>query len=407
MGLVVLKFGGTSLADADLIRSTAQRAISVKESGKDVVVVVSAMGDETDRLYDLAYQFMENPPLRELDMLVSTGEQVSIALMSIAIQSLGQDSISFVAGQIGFRTDGYHSKAKILDIERDRLDEALRAGKIVVVAGFQGVDEEFNITTLGRGGSDTSAVALAAVLGAEVCEINKDVDGVFTADPSIVPKARLLDTISYDEMLELAGMGAGVLHSRSVELAKKHNVPLRVRSSFNEEPGTLVCEETPEAAVPCVSGATYNKKEARVSLRDVPDRPGVASTILQRIAERNINVDMIMQNPGHHGVTDVAFTVPKLDLQESMDVCREVAAEIGAKGVEADDKIAKISAIGSGMRDHPGVAFRMFEALAAEGVNIENISTSEIKISCIVREEDCDRSLRAVHDAFEMDKAAV
>jgi aspartate kinase len=405
MGLVVLKFGGSSLANPELIKSAARRVIATKQSGKDVIVVVSAMGDETDRLYDLAYEFMDNPPPRELDMLVSTGEQVSIALMSIAVQSMGLDAISFIAGQIGVRTDSFHSKAKILDIERDRVDRALGEGKIVVIAGFQGVDEGFNITTLGRGGSDTSAVALAAVFGAEVCEINKDVDGVFTADPNIVPGARLMKTISYDEMLELAGMGAGVLHSRSVELAKKHNVPIRVRSSFNETPGTLVCEENEEENAPPARGATFNKKEARVSLRSVPDRPGVASTILQRIAARNINIDMIMQNPGHRGVTDVAFTVPKSDLRETMEVCRQVSSEIGAKGVEADDRIAKISVIGSGMRHHSGVAYRMFDALAKQSINIENISTSEIRISCVVRDQDCDRALRAVHDAFEMEKA--
>ena len=404
MGRVVSKFGGSSLADTDLIRTAARRAIATKESGNDVIVVVSAMGNETDRLYDLANELMENPPPRELDMLVSTGEQVTISLMSIAIQSLGHDAISFIGGQIGIRTDGYHSKAKILDIsQRGRVDEALKEGKIVIVAGFQGVDEDLNITTLGRGGSDTSAVALAAVFGADVCEINKDVDGVCTADPRIVPDAKLMDKISYDEMLELAGMGAGVLHSRSVELAKKHRVPLRVRSSFNETPGTLVCE-LPADNAPVVRGATFNVKESKVTLCQVPDRPGVASTILQRIAERNINVDMIIQNPGHEGITDLAFTVPKLDLPETMEVLSSVSDEIGASEVVSQDDIAKISVIGSGMQRSSGVAFRMFNALASEGINIENISTSEIRISCIVKADDCERSLRAAHAAFELGK---
>lgn len=402
MGIVTLKFGGSSLAHADLIKSAARRAINTKESGKDVIVVVSAMGDETDRLYGLADEIMDDPPAREMDMLVSTGEQVSIALMSIAIHSMGHDAISFLGGQIGMRTDNYHSKAKIIDIQTDRVDAALADGKIVIVAGFQGVDEDANITTLGRGGSDTSAVAIASVFNADVCEINKDVDGIFTADPRIVPGARLLDTISYDEMLELAGMGAGVLHSRSVELAKKHSVPLRVRSSFNENPGTLVCDEPDDSDVPVVRGATFNKKEAKITLERVPDQPGIASTILQRIAERNINIDMIIQNPGHHGVTDVTFTVPKSDLHETMDVSRSVADEINAGEVVSDDQIAKISVIGSGMRNHPGVAHKMFVSLANAGVNIQNISTSEIKISCIVREGDCDDSLRAVHDAFDL-----
>ncbi|MBI2195182.1 MAG: aspartate kinase, partial [Planctomycetes bacterium] len=400
MAIVVQKFGGTSVGDTKLIKAAAQRVIDTKLSGKDLIVVVSAMGQETDRLYDLAYEIMDDPPPRELDMLVSTGEQVSIALMSIAMHSLGHDAISFVAGQIGVRTDSYHSKAKILDIQRERVDAALREGKIVIVAGFQGVDEQSNITTLGRGGSDTSAVALAAVFGAELCEIYKDVDGVFTADPRIVPSARLLDTISYDEMLELAGMGAGVLHSRSVELAKKHGVPLRVRSSFNRQPGTLVRREDNGEAKP-LTGVTFNKKEAKITLHRVPDRPGVASTILHPIAQRNINVDMIIQNPGRNGVTDVTFTVPKSDLAEALQVCGQVASEIGAEKVLSDDRVAKVSAVGGGMRHHPGVAHRMFAALALEGINIQNISTSEIRISCIVRDEDCDRSLRAVHDAFE------
>lgn len=404
MSIVVQKFGGTSVGNTQLIKDAAKRVIDTKLSGKEMIVVVSAMGDETDRLYNLASEIMDNPPPRELDMLVSTGEQVSIALMSIAIHSLGHDAVSFVAGQIGVRTDSYHSKAKILDIQRDRVDAALREGKIVIVAGFQGVDEKANITTLGRGGSDTSAVALASVFEAELCEIYKDVDGVFTADPRIVPSARLLDSISYDEMLELAGMGAGVLHSRSVELAKKHRVLLRVRSSFNHQMGTLVCEEAEGPKKP-IAGATFNKKEAKLTLSQVPDRPGIASTILHRIADRNINVDMIIQNPGHHGVTDVTFTVLKSDLHEAMDVCRQVAAEIGAVKVVADDRVAKVSIIGSGMRHHPGIAHRMFSALAREGVNIQNISTSEIKISCIVRDTDCDRSLRAIHDAFELGKA--
>jgi len=280
----------------------------------------------------------------------------------------------------------------------------LAEGKIVVVAGFQGIDQEMNITTLGRGGSDTSAVALAAVFGADVCVINKDVDGVCTADPRIVPNASLLKTISYDEMLELAGMGAGVLHSRAVELAKKHNVPLRVRSSFNEKPGTLVCEEDPNEQQPMARGATFNKEEARVTISEVPDKPGMAATILKHIAERNINIDMIIQNPGHSGLADLTFTVPKSDLHETMEVCKEVSGEIGAKDVTSSEDIAKLSVIGSGMRAHSGVASRMFSALAEENVNIQNISTSEIKISCIVAEEDCDRSLRAVHGAFELDK---
>jgi aspartate kinase len=408
MGLVVHKFGGSSVADTDLIKTAAKRAIDTKKGGDkggdNVIVVVSAMGNETDKLYDLAKQIMENPPSREVDMLVSTGEQVSIALMSMAIQSFGQDAISFLGGQIGVRTDGYHEKAKILGIDKEKVEAAFAEGKIVVVAGFQGTDKQMNITTLGRGGSDTSAVALAAVFGADVCVINKDVDGVCTADPRIVPNASLLKTISYDEMLELAGMGAGVLHSRAVELAKKHNVPLRVRSSFNEKPGTLVCLEDPNQEQPMARGATFNKQEARVTISEVPDKPGMAATILKHIAERNINVDMIIQNPGRSGLADLTFTVPKSDLHETLEVCKEVSTQIGAKDVTSSEDIAKLSVIGSGMRAHSGVASRMFTALAKENVNIQNISTSEIKISCIVAEKDCDRSLRAVHEAFELDK---
>jgi len=404
MGLIVAKFGGTSLASADMIRRAARRVIRRKLQGNSVVVVVSARGQTTDELYGLAYEIAKEPSRRELDMLVSTGEQVSVALMAIAIQVLGHKAVSFLASQINLQTDSYHTKAKIKSIDQEKIKRALSEGNIVVVAGFQGVDEQGNITTLGRGGSDTTAVALAAVLNADLCEIYTDVDGVYTADPRLVPKARKLDQVSYDEMLELASLGAGVLHGRSVEFAKKYDVPLLVRSSFSTRSGTLVTEETKDMEDVVIRGAALARDAARITIRGVPDRPGVAARVCQAVAAKNINVDMIVQNSSTSGRADISFTVPKQDLKEAIEAARKLKNELGARGVHADSRIAKLSVVGVGMRSHAGVAEKMFSALAKEKVNIQMISTSEIKISCIIDDSSAQKALRAVHKAFELEK---
>jgi aspartate kinase len=403
--LLVQKFGGTSVADSDKILAAARRAIQAHARGEQVLVVVSARGHTTDELIALAKEINENPPAREMDMLLSTGEQVSVALMAMAIESLGVPAISFTGAQIGLVTDSFHTKARIRDISTERMVQALSEGKIVIVAGFQGVDEHYNITTLGRGGSDTTAVALAAVLGAGGCEIYTDVDGVYTTDPRIVPEARKIDRISFDEMLELASLGAGVMHSRSIEFAKKYGVPIHVRSSFSDAPGTwIVGEEDAHRLGVAVTGAALAKDEARITILGVPDRPGVVHSVFRTIAARNIVVDMIVQNVSTGGTTEVSFTVAKGDLPETLRAAESAAREIGASGVTHDVEVAKVSVVGSGMRTHTGVATAMFEALAAAGINLQMITTSEIKISVLVDRASAVSALRTVHKAFQLDQ---
>jgi aspartate kinase len=402
---VVQKFGGTSVADSDKILAAARRAIRAHQRGDQVLVVVSARGHTTDELIELAKEINERPPAREMDMLLSTGEQVSVALMAMAIQALGVPSISFTGAQIGIVTDSFHTKARIRNISTERMMQALGEGKIVIVAGFQGVDEHYNITTLGRGGSDTTAVALAAVLGADACEIYTDVDGVYTTDPRIVPEARKVDRISYDEMLEMASLGAGVMHSRSIEFAKKYDVPIHVRSSFSDTPGTwIVAERDARRLGVTVTGAALAKDEARVTILGVPDRPGVVHAIFHTIAAANIVVDMIVQNVATEGMTEVSFTVGSGDLAETLRAAEQAARAIGAKGVTHDAEVAKVSVVGLGMRTHTGVATTMFEALAEAGINLEMITTSEIKISVLVERESAAQALRVVHKAFALDQ---
>jgi aspartate kinase len=403
--LLVQKFGGTSVANSDKILAAARRAIRAHQRGDRVLVVVSARGHTTDELIELAREINERPPAREMDMLLSTGEQVSVALMAMAIQALGVPAISFTGAQIGIVTDSFHTKARIRNISTDRMLQALNDGKIVIVAGFQGVDENYNITTLGRGGSDTTAVALAAVLGADACEIYTDVDGVYTTDPRIVPEARKIDRISYDEMLELASLGAGVMHSRSIEFAKKYGVPIHVRSSFSDADGTwIVAERDARRLGVTVTGAALAKDEARITIVGVPDRPGVVHTIFRSIAAANIVVDMIVQNVGTEGTTEVSFTVGSGDLAETLLAAGLAARAIGASCVTHDAEVAKVSVVGLGMRTHTGVATLMFEALAEAGINIEMITTSEIKISVLIDRASSVAALRAVHRAFLLDQ---
>ncbi len=408
MPLLVQKFGGTSVADSDKILAAARRAIQAHNRGDRVLMVVSARGHTTDELIALAKEITETPPAREMDMLLSTGEQVSVALMAMAIESLGVPAISFTGAQIGLVTDSFHTKARIRNISTERMVQALNDGKIVIVAGFQGVDEHYNITTLGRGGSDTTAVALAAVLGADGCEIYTDVDGVYTTDPRIVPEARKIDRISYDEMLELASLGAGVMHSRSIEFAKKYGVPIHVRSSFSDAPGTwIVGEGDAKRLGVAVSGAALARDEARITIQGVPDRPGVVHGIFRTIGAAKIVVDMIVQNVSTGGVAEVSFTVAKGDLPETLRAAEAAARECGATGVTHESDVAKVSVVGLGMRTHTGVATAMFEALAAAGINIQMITTSEIKISVLVDRASAVPALRAVHEAFQLDRQAL
>ena len=403
MPLVVQKFGGTSVADSQKILAAARKAVRAQQEGNQVVMVVSAMGKNTDVLVDLAHQISDHPPAREMDMLLSTGEQVSVALMAMAIDSLGCKAISFTGAQIGIKTDSTHTKARIHSISAARMRQALDAGKIVIAAGFQGIDEDSNITTLGRGGSDTTAVALAAALEADACEIYTDVDGVYTTDPRVLPEARMVRQVSYDEMLELASLGAGVMHSRSIEFAKKFSVPIHVRSSFSDRPGTMITAH-PESPSQPVSGATLVKNEARVAILGVPDRPGASLTIFSKIAARNISVDMIVQNVGDHAKADISFTVLRDDLASTLEAVQEAAAELGAESVSHDDKVSKISVVGLGIATQTGVAQKMFRALANAGVNIQMITTSEIKISVLVDRDQAQNALRVVHRAFELEK---
>ncbi len=410
MPILVQKFGGTSVADANRIHLAARRAIRAKLGGKQVVMVVSAMGHTTDQLVDLAYQVARKPSKREMDMLLSTGEQVSIALMAMAIHEAGHDAISLTGAQVGMLTDDSHSMARIQSIDSGKLRGILDAGHIAIVAGFQGVTADFNITTLGRGGSDTTAVALAAASGAEVCEIYTDVDGVYTTDPRIVPEARKLDYVSYDEMLEMASLGAGVMHGRSIELGKKFNVPIHVRSSFTDNPGTMIMDTSklPGMEGITVSGATLKREVTRATFVGLPNQPGIVAGIFDEVAKRGLLVDDIIQNVTSAGIDCVlGFTVEGTrDSGEVHAVAELLAQRFAAKKVEIDDQLSRVSIIGVGMRSHRGVAAKMFEALAAEKVNIENISTSEIVVSVLVKRADGERALKAVHRAFELDRTA-
>ncbi|OGP79177.1 MAG: aspartate kinase [Deltaproteobacteria bacterium RBG_16_49_23] len=408
MALVVQKYGGTSVGDIDRIRNVARRIIQTRGENHQVVVVVSAMSGETDRLIRLAQQVAPDPDEREVDVLISTGEQVTVALLAMTLKSMGCDAKSYLGFQIKIATDSAFGKARITGIESEKMLEDLRNGKVVVVAGFQGVDESENITTLGRGGSDTTAVAVAAAIRADVCEIYTDVDGVYTTDPNICPKARKLSRISYDEMLEMASLGAKVLQIRSVEFAKKYDVPIHVRSSFNDHSGTIVCKEEREMERVVVSGVTYNKDEAKIEIMRVPDVPGVAAKLFKPIADANIVVDMIIQTTStEKGCADLAFTVPKTDFTKALQIVREGVKQMGGKEVLFDENIAKVSIIGVGMRSHSSVAAQMFSALAREGINIQMISTSEIKISCVIDSKYTELAVRALHDAFELDKPMV
>ncbi len=403
MSLVVQKYGGTSVADADRIRAVAEHVVHTKRQGHDVVVVVSAMGKTTDGLLRLAHDVSPEPHLRELDMLVSAGERISMALLCMAIHDMGVYATSFTGSQAGIVTDSTHGKAKIIEVRADRLRDGLALGHVVVVAGFQGVSLQKEVTTMGRGASDLTAVALASALGADACEIYTDVTGVFTADPRVVPKARRLAAVSYEEMLEMAATGGKVLALRSVEFARNHGVALHVRSSFTWEPGTWVRMEDANMEKAIISGVTHDLTEAKVTVVGVPDKPGIAARLFRALANEAVNVDMIEQNVSLGGVTDISFTLPKADLIAARRVTEAMAADIGATEVFADSDIGRISLVGAGMKTHPGVAATMFEALADEGVNIEMISTSSIRISCVVRGSDVERAVRALHDRFELE----
>jgi aspartate kinase len=406
VGLIVQKYGGTSVADPERIRAVAEHVAFTQSHGNDVVVVVSAMGKSTDNLIKLANEVSSIQPGRELDMLLTTGERVSMALLCMALAGRGIDAVSFTGSQVGIITDTSHGKAKILEVRGDRVREALAAGKVCVVAGFQGVSTTNEITTLGRGGSDTTAVALAAALGADSCEIYTDVTGVFSADPRIVPQARKLLRISADEMLEMAGAGSKVLALRSVEFARNHNVPLHVRSSFTWEPGTWVTvseEKEPSVEDPIISGVVTDVSEAKVTVLGVPDHPGVSAALFEPLAQSNVNVDMIVQNTSTEGTTDISFTVPIADMGVAEQIVARVAGEIGAAGVTHDNDIAKLSLVGAGMKTSPGIAAKMFRVLADEQVNIEMISTSTIRISVVIATADLERAARALHTAFDLD----
>ncbi len=402
MALVVQKYGGTSVGTTDKIKHVASRVKKTQDAGNDVVVVVSAMAGETNKLVDLCSQMMEPPDAREYDVVVSTGEQVTIGLLSMALKTMGIDAISLMGFQIPIHTDNVYAKARISRIENDRIFHNLKTGRVVVVPGFQGIDEGGNITTLGRGGSDTSAVALAAALKADSCEIYTDVEGIYTTDPNVVPEARKIPRISYDEMLEMASLGAKVLQIRSVEFAKKYNVPLHVRSTFTETEGTWVTKEDEDMERVVVSGVTYDKNQAKVSILRVPDKPGIASKIFGPIAESNINVDMIIQNISTDDHTDLTFTVPRTELSQALDIVRPIGKEIGANDVVTDDSVAKVSIVGTGMRSHSGIAAKLFKALAEEGINIMMISTSEIKVSCVIESKYTELAVRVLHEAFDL-----
>lgn len=404
MSLIVQKYGGTSVGDTELIKKVAAKIVNTKKKGYNVLAVVSALGKTTDLLKEKALAINNNPPEREMDVLLATGEQVSSALLAMAIASLGVEAVSFTGSQVGILTDGVHTKAKIVDIKIDRIQEELDKGNVVIVTGFQGVTVDNDITTLGRGGSDTTAVALAAKLKADICEVYSDVGGVYTADPNIVPGARKLKEISYEEMLEAATSGSKVLQLRSVEYARRYNVKIHVRSSFSDKSGTLVKEgdESMEKAI--ISSIAHTSGEAKVTILGVPDKPGIAASVFGALADRNINVDMILQNVSEKGFTDISFTVNKDDLKAASLIMDEVVSELRAKGHDVDTKIAKISLIGAGMKSHPGIAATMFKILAKNDINIDMISTSSIKISCVIREKEVEKALKSLHKAFKLNK---
>ncbi len=402
--LIVQKYGGSSVADPERIKNVARRVAESASLGHRLVVVVSAMGKTTDSLVALAATITPTPDPREMDMLLATGEQQTIGLLAMALQSLGHAARSFTGAQVGLVTDDAHTKARIKRITAERIETALGAGKIAIVAGFQGMTEAGDITTLGRGGSDLTGVALAAALKADVCEIFTDVDGVYTADPNVVPEARKLARISYDEMLEMASLGAKVLQARSVEFAKKYGVPVHVRSTFKADEGTLVTREDDSMEQVVVTGITHDRGQAKVSILRVPDRPGIASKVFGGLGSQNIVVDMIVQNISRDGLTDISFTLPRADRQRAERVLTGLAADIGAEGVVADDRVAKVSIVGVGMRSHAGVAARMFATLSTEGINIQMISTSEIAVSCVIEDKYTELAVRALHDAFELGK---
>ena len=402
--LVVQKFGGTSVGNAERIKNVARRVKRTADEGNRVVVAVSAMSGETDRLLKLCNDITPNLDPRECDQVVATGEQVTIGLLAMALKEIGQDAVSLLGSQVPVVTDDAYMKARIQRIDGAKIFRELDQGRVVIVAGFQGVDAAGNVTTLGRGGSDTTGVALAAALKADVCEIYTDVLGVYTTDPNIVPEAQLLPKMSYEEMLELASLGAKVLALRSVEFAAKYNVKVHVRSTFSDAPGTIVCKEDAEMESAAVSGITYNKGESKILIKGVPDRPGIAAAILGPIAKNNIVVDMIVQNIGAGGHTDFTFTVPKSDSKKAIDIIEKIAKDLGAAGVETDTGIAKISIVGVGMKSHAGVATTMFETLAKEGINIQMISTSEIKVSVVIADKYTELAVRSLHSAFGLDK---
>jgi aspartate kinase len=402
--IIVQKYGGTSVADPERISGVAKRIIACRRKGYDLVVVVSALGDTTDKLLELADEITPSPSERELDMLISTGEQISVALLAMAIHKLGYEAISFTGSQVGIITDSSHTRARIIRIDTARIRRELARKKIVIVAGFQGRDLLREITTLGRGGSDLTAVALAKALKAKSCEIYTDVDGIYTADPRIVPNARKLDNISYDEMLEMASLGAQVLQTRCVELAKRFNIPIIVKSSFSDKGGTMISPEVKAMEKVIVSAVTLNRNEAKVTMRDVPDKPGVAAKIFKKIADGGSCVDMIVQNISRTGFTDLSFTVLKDNLAQTMKITRRVSEQIGAGSVSADRDIARVSIVGVGMKSHSGIAAGMFAALAKSKINIEMISTSEISISCVINKKFAQKAVRAIHKKFKLEK---
>jgi aspartate kinase len=400
--VIVQKYGGTSVADGDRIQAVARKVVGAREEGYDVVVVVSAMGDTTDELLALAQDLTSIPEPRELDLLLTAGERIAMSLLAIAVNAMGSRAASYTGSQAGIITDTAHGKARIVDIRPGRIRESIAAGNVVIVAGFQGVSTSADVTTLGRGGSDTNAVALAAALDAEFCEIYTDVRGVYTADPRVEPSARLLRHVSYEEMLELAASGAKVLQLRSVEYARRNDVRVHVRSSFDDGEGTWIEEADENVEQALISGVALERHEAKITLEEVPDKPGAAARVFKAIAEAGINVDMIVQNVSHDGTTDLSFTIPEEDLPRMKSVLDRVIEEVGAIRYSSDDRIAKVSLVGAGMRSHPGVAADMFEALASKGINIEMISTSSIRVSCVIRAEQADDAVRVIHERFEL-----
>ncbi|MDP2905364.1 MAG: aspartate kinase [Candidatus Omnitrophota bacterium] len=403
-GLIVQKYGGSSVANVERIQIVAKRVVAYRKKGYDLVVVVSALGDTTDELIELADKINAHPPEREMDMLLSTGEQISVALLAMAIDKLKFKAISFTGSQVGIITDTRHTRARIVKIGADKIRQALKAGKIVIVAGFQGMTPDQDITTLGRGGSDLTAVALAKELSADECEIYTDVEGIYTTDPRIEPKAKKLEEITYDEMLEMASLGAQVMQARSIEVAKKFDVPIHVRSSFSEKPGTMIIKEAKKMEDVVISGVTLNKNEIKITVCDVPDHPGAAAGIFKELSGGGVNVDMIVQNVSHTRKTDISFTVPRADVSKAKRITRRASSKIGAGEVIVDEDVARISVVGVGMKSHPGVAAKMFDTLAKEKINIEMISTSDISISCIIKKKPAESAVRSLHEKFGLGK---